>query len=195
VGGAGRGGWGGTLPDGPQWLERYLSLSLLPLLRLAAERGIGYEAHLQNSLLTLKHGWPDRFYVRDLEGVSVDRRKAAEAGWIGSLVDESSPVLYEEAVVWHRTKYYFIVNHLGSLIHAIAAYAGEDERRYWGVVSRLLRRERRQSSGKLGELIDELLDGNTLPAKANLKSCMAGRGETPGFAPIPNPIKETGIHD
>jgi len=182
-------GSGGTLPDWSEWLERYLSLSLLPLLRLAAEQGVGFEAHLQNSLLTLKNGWPDRFYVRDLEGVSVDRRKAAEAGWIGSLVDESSPVLYEEAVVWHRTKYYFIVNHLGSLIHAIAAYAREDERRYWGIVNRLLGRERQQSSGRLSELIDDLLGGDTLPAKANLKSCMAGRGETPLFVPIPNPIK------
>jgi len=182
-------GSGGTLPDWSEWLERYLSLSLLPLLRLAAEQGVGFEAHLQNSLLTLNNGWPDRFYVRDLEGVSVDRRKAAEAGWIGSLVEESSPVLYEEDVVWHRTKYYFIVNHLGSLIHAIAAYAGEDERRCWGGVNRLLRRERRQSSGRMSELIDDLLGGDTLPAKANLKSCMAGRGETPLFVPIPNPIK------
>ncbi|MFB9279333.1 IucA/IucC family protein [Cohnella cellulosilytica] len=190
-----RHGSGGTLPDWSEWLERYLELSLLPLLRLAAERGVGFEAHLQNSLLTLKQGWPDRFYVRDLEGVSVDRRKAAEAGWTGSLVDENSPVLYEAAEVWHRTKYYFVVNHLGSLIHAIAAYAGEDERVYWAVVSRLLRRERQRSSGRLGELIDDLLGGDTLPAKANLMSCMAGRGETPLFVPIPNPIKETRIHD
>ncbi|XID91653.1 IucA/IucC family protein [Paenibacillaceae bacterium WGS1546] len=185
-----RHGAGGRPLDWAEWLDRYLSLSLLPLLRIAAERGIGFEAHLQNSLISLKGGWPDRFYVRDLEGVSIDRGKAAEAGWIGELVADDSPVLYEEREVWLRTRYYFVVNHLGSLVHAIAAYSREDERRYWQVVNRSLRREWPGSSGRLRAYIEGLLHDECLPAKANLTSCMLDRGEKPSFVSIPNPIKE-----
>ncbi len=35
--------------------------------------GIGLEAHTQNSLVALDDGWPARFVVRDLEGVSLNR--------------------------------------------------------------------------------------------------------------------------
>lgn len=185
-----RHGAGGRSPDWSEWLERYLSISLLPLLRIAAGQGIGFEAHLQNSLVSLKEGWPDCFYVRDLEGVSIDRGKAVEAGWAGGLVAGDSPVLYEEPEVWLRTRYYFVVNHLGSLIHAIAAYSRQDERVYWRIVNRSLRREWPDSSGRLRAYIEDLLHGEFLPAKANLTSCMLGRGEKPLFVPVPNPIKE-----
>ena len=41
-----------------QWLSRYLTCSLLPLVRAAGEKGIHFEAHLQNTLVTLKQGMP-----------------------------------------------------------------------------------------------------------------------------------------
>ncbi|MGF9712047.1 IucA/IucC family protein [Paenibacillus naphthalenovorans] len=179
----------GRLPDLTYWLECYLHISMLPLLRILAGKGISFEAHLQNSLLTLKNGLPDCYYVRDLEGVSIDRHKAAEAGWIPTLIEDHSPVLYEEAKAWMRTKYYFFVNHLGSLIHTIAAYCREDEERYWGIVNHLLEQEKSGADERLLAYIDDLLYSDVLPAKANFTSCFLSKGEMPLFVNIPNPIK------
>lgn len=181
---------GGTLPDLVDWLTCYLQISMLPLLRMLAEKGISFEAHLQNSLVSLKDGMPDCCYVRDLEGVSIDRRKAAEAGWIHTLLAEQSPVLYEEPEAWMRTKYYFFVNHLGSLIHTIAAYKQEGEECYWRIVRSQLQQERSGADGRLLPYIDDLLHIESLPAKANFTSCFLSRGETPLFVDIPNPMKE-----
>ncbi len=166
-----------------------MHISMLPLLRILAGKGISFEAHLQNSLLTLKNGLPDCYYVRDLEGVSIDRHKAAEAGWIPTLIEDHSPVLYEEAKAWMRTKYYFFVNHLGSLIHTIAAYCREDEERYWGIVNHLLEQEKSGADERLLAYIDDLLYSDVLPAKANFTSCFLSKGEMPLFVNIPNPIK------
>ena len=49
------------------------TLSLRPLTRLLLRHGIALEAHTQNSLVALDDGWPARFVVRDLEGVSLNR--------------------------------------------------------------------------------------------------------------------------
>ncbi|MBP1966921.1 IucA/IucC family protein [Paenibacillus aceris] len=179
----------GTLPDMRDWLAAYLRISMVSLLRLFADRGISFEAHLQNSLVSLKNGMPDCFYVRDLEGVSIDRRKAVEAGWLNTLLAEDSPVLYEESEAWMRTKYYFFVNHLGSLIHTIAAYGGEGEEHYWRIVQSVLRQELSGADDRLLPYIDDLLYSESLPAKANFTSCFLARGERPLFVDIPNPMK------
>ena len=179
----------GRMPEMGDWLERYLHISMLPFLRMLAGKGISFEAHLQNSLLSIKDGFPDCYYVRDLEGVSIDRVKAAEAGWIGTLMADDSPVLYQEAEAWKRTKYYFFVNHLGSLIHTIAAHQQEGEERYWRIVRALLLQEKEGACERLLAYIDDLLHSEHLPAKANFTSCFLARGETPLFIQIPNPIK------
>ncbi len=49
-----------------EWFRRYLAISIRPLLWLYLERGIGLEAHQQNSVLTLDEaGYPDEFRYRD----------------------------------------------------------------------------------------------------------------------------------
>jgi siderophore synthetase component len=180
---------GESIPDMKHWLERYLRLSMLPLLRVWERFGISFEAHAQNSLLSLKDGWPSCFYTRDLEGMSVDRELARKTGWIGGPIGEDSPLLYAPTDAWHRTKYYFFVNHLGSLIHALALWQGRSEREGWTVVRSLLLEVREHTSERLFLYVDELLNGETLPAKANFTSCLADKGETPLYISIPNPIR------
>ncbi|UFJ39449.1 short-chain oxidoreductase [Brevibacillus humidisoli] len=180
----------GCLPDLSVWLQRYLLLSIVPLLRVWAHTGISFEAHSQNSLITVRDGLPDCFYVRDLEGVSIDRKLADEAGWIGTLLADDSPVLYADEEAWMRTKYYFFVNHLGALIHTIASYQRVDETKYWRMVKALLEGERARftANERMLACIDDLLYGRFLPAKANFTSCFRSRGEKPIFVSIPNPI-------
>ncbi|MGM1020266.1 MAG: IucA/IucC family protein [Bacillota bacterium] len=181
----------GERPDLLAWLERYLHISMVPMLRLLAVKGIAFEAHVQNSLLSLQAGWPECYYVRDLEGVSIVREQAEAAGWVDSLIAEDSPVLYGAEEPWIRTRYYFFVNHLGALIHALAVHDQHSEQEYWRVVRKVLEQLREQDASscpRLAAYIQDLLNEPTLPAKANFTSCFQSRGDTPSFIPIPNPI-------
>jgi siderophore synthetase component len=179
----------GRLPDLFVWLKAYLHMSMLPLLQLFAGKGISLEAHLQNSLVSIEQGMPSRCYVRDLEGVSIDREKAFESGWLQTLISDNSPVLYTEDAAWLRLKYYFFINHLGALIHTLARYSQTEEERFWRVVRSVLEEEKAGTASKrLNKYVTNLLEGASLPAKANFISRFQGRGETPLYVDIPNPM-------
>ncbi|MBD3919258.1 hypothetical protein H8B09_10880 [Paenibacillus sp. PR3] len=165
-----------------EWFEQYLQISLLPIVRAAQEHGIHFEAHLQNTLLTLKNGVPHTFIIRDLEGVSVNREIAVEAAGM-------SPLFYDKEQCWARTDYYFMVNHLGSLIHAIARDSGMDEMVYWRIVRHLLEQEYEATSN---EYIQHLLTADAFLAKKNMISCLGGHSETPAYTPIDNVMKKVG---
>jgi siderophore synthetase component len=165
------------------WFRRYLDISLRPIVRIAEEQGIHFEAHLQNALLTVKDGMPDTFIIRDLEGVSVEREKAGEQE------DTSGPLFYEREQARARTAYYFFVNHLGSLIHAIARDMSSDETYLWGIVREALAEEY-ESGGN--EFAGELLAADAFYAKKNMTSCLAGNSETPDYVPVINRMKSIG---
>ncbi|MGG6310758.1 IucA/IucC family protein [Paenibacillus macerans] len=179
----------GTLPI-ESWFERYLELSLLPIVRLAWEKGIHFEAHLQNTLLTLRDGMPASFFVRDLEGVSVEIGKAEAIGaGVKAEAEEPppfSPLFYPKEQAWARTAYYFFVNHLGSLIHSIARDANAPEERFWGMASEMLVREYGRSANAF---VKHLLSADAFPAKRNMVSCLGGNGETPSYAQVANLLK------
>ncbi|ANY68362.1 hypothetical protein BBD42_19195 [Paenibacillus sp. BIHB 4019] len=178
------------LPDWTNWLRQYLHLSMKPLLHLYAETGISLEAHVQNAMLRLHQGMPGTFYVRDLEGISINMEIAEQRGWINTLLREDSPVLYSEEQARHRLKYYFFVNHLSHLIARISYYSGQEEQVYWAIASDMLQEIKQTSShALLHNLIQDLLTSATLPAKANLLSRFHQRGETPLYVEIPNPMR------
>ncbi len=166
-----------------EWLRRYLEISLLPLLAVFSAHGLSLEAHVQNSLLHLEDGWPARFYVRDMEGTSVSRQRLAATGTSG-ILPADSPVLNDEAETWRRLKYYFVTNHLGHLVYVLARHAEVDEPRLWQVVRELLREALPDCYAA------DLLTSPVLPAKANLISRFAGRGERPLYVDVPNPLHE-----
>lgn len=165
------------------WFRRYLQISLLPIVRIAGQEGIHFEAHLQNSLLTIKDGLPHTFIIRDLEGVSVDSRKA------GADEDKTGPLFYAKEEAWARTAYYFFVNHLGSLIHAIAYGMRAPEERYWKLVREALMKENARQEN---EFVHYLLNADVFDAKKNLMSCLAGNSEKPSYIPVANVMKHIG---
>lgn len=179
----------GSMSDPKEWLAAYLRISMLPLLKLFADTGVSLEAHVQNSLVAIENGMPSRFYVRDLEGISVDRGRAEHAGWVQTLVSADSPVLYSGEEAWFRLKYYFFVNHLGALVHTLAWHHRMGEEQLWTVVRRLLEDHRNETNcSRLHDCIGDLLANEKLPAKANLISRFQERGESPLYVDIPNPI-------
>ncbi|MGE8080820.1 IucA/IucC family protein [Peribacillus loiseleuriae] len=169
--------------DIDKWFIRYLEISLLPIIRLQAEKGIHFEAHLQNSLLTLKSGMPHAFIIRDLEGVSVDIEKVEDD------IDTTGPLFYYKEAAWARTSYYFIVNHLGSLIHALAKDVNVEEQHFWAIVRHVLTQEYEINEN---EYIRYLLTAKTFAAKKNMMSCLNGESETPSYVSVNNVITKLG---
>ncbi|MDH4413787.1 MAG: IucA/IucC family protein [Rhizobium sp.] len=51
----------GLLP----WLHRMLEVTILPVWHLMVHHGVALEAHGQNMILVLRHGWPERLILRD----------------------------------------------------------------------------------------------------------------------------------
>jgi siderophore synthetase component len=173
-----------------QWLRRYLEISLLPLLRLFTHYGISLEAHVQNSMVALRAGWPVRFYVRDLEGASISREQAAAHRWYDGQLKESSLALYREQEAWDRLKYYFFINHLGHLIFTLACYGGGEEQALWQVVRAVLQENAALfSPANRKTYLEELLEQPQWPAKANFISRFQERGENPLYVPISNPLR------
>ena len=180
----------GSRATGQAWFERYLTLSLRPLTRLLLRHGIGLEAHTQNSLLALDDGWPVRFLVRDLEGVSLNRMHPAVRERFGPVVSACSPVLYEEGEVWRRFAYFGLVNHFGQLIATLAEHLGPSEAELWALAGALMAEEAvRSGSDPAAVPLRTLLDGAELPAKANLVSVLEGHGEHPTWIAIPSPLR------
>jgi siderophore synthetase component len=176
--------------DGRAWLERYLRVSLQPLIRLLVRHGVGLEAHTQNSLVALDDGWPVRFVVRDLEGVSLNRHHRRAGDRFGGAIAADSPALYDETVVWQRFAYYVLVNHLGQLIATLAEHLGPAEGELWSVAGGLLADEAvRHGSDPAAAPLRHLLDGAELPAKANLTSVLCRHSEHPTWVGIPSPLR------
>jgi siderophore synthetase component len=170
------------------WTRRYVDIVIMPLLRLFLNHGVSLEAHVQNTLLLIRDGWPERVYVRDLEGVGIGRSRAAEQRWFEGCLAETSPAVMNDDEAWKRLKYYVFVNHLGHMLHSLAWCVDRSEMELWRIVADMLAAspERRRYPAEF----DDLLNGDTLPAKANLTSCFLGRGEKPLYVAVPNLIRE-----
>lgn len=166
------------------WIAAYARVAILPPLRLFAATGIGLEAHAQNSLLALADGLPARLVVRDLEGVSIDAATFARAA-PGHALDPT--VRYTGEAAWARLVYYLVVNQVAHVVATVARAAGIDEAPLWTGLGRTLATA--DESPEVRALIDRLLGAETLPAKANLASCLAGRGERPDYVDLRNPLR------
>ncbi len=160
------------------WWERYLGVTLLPLLRLFLEYGVSLEAHLQNTLIAFRHGWPVRGYARDMEGASISRTRFP---FLDRLPDDS-PALYDDGQAWHRFQYYVLVNHIGHVIACLARTGLTTEATLWRDTAMMLDIATRDP------LVRHLLVQPTLPAKANMLSSFYQHGESPLWVEIPNPM-------
>lgn len=160
------------------WFLAYLRISLGPVLAVFTDHGISFEAHVQNTLLHVEDGWPRWFFVRDMEGTSASRDRARPG-----IVPPDSPVLYDDAEAWLRLRYHLVTNHLGHLVAVLGRCTPASERQLWSVARDFLR----QCPGRYAA---ELLATPVLPAKANLLSRFAERGEHPLYVDVPNPIRE-----
>ncbi|MDA2815101.1 hypothetical protein O4J56_30950 [Nocardiopsis sp. RSe5-2] len=161
------------------WLRRYLAVSLVPLLEVFERDGVAFEAHAQNALLATDGGRPAAFRVRDMEGTAVSRDRLRP----GTGPAPDSPLLYGDDEAWLRLRYYAVTNQLGHVVAVLGRHTGADEAALWSTVRAVL-------AGRPGTRAADLLSRPSLPAKANLVSRFAGRGEDPLYVDVPNPLFE-----
>nr|WP_269667662.1 IucA/IucC family protein [Staphylococcus arlettae] len=174
------------------WLKDYLNLTLKPMLQLFVNTGVSLEGHVQNSLIELKDGRPIAYYVRDLEGVCLSRKKAEAAQLVPQVVANNSPVVYSDEAAWQRFKYYIIVNHLGHLVATVGKHNGE-ELTLWSYVRDILQSwsQEEATSAAWSAYVMDLYNSPVFAAKANLISKIHDCGENPIYTDIPNPIAMT----
>ena len=128
--------------------------------------------------------------MRDLEGASLNREHPRAADGFGGVVAAGSPALYDETEVWRRFGYYVLVNHLGHLIATLAEHTSPSEAELWSAAAGVLADEAvRHGADPAAAPLRHLLDGPTLPAKANLVSVLEGHGEQPTWVNVPNPLR------
>ncbi|MCY9223376.1 IucA/IucC family siderophore biosynthesis protein, partial [Bacillus licheniformis] len=98
------------------WFDKYLSISLEPVLWLFETYGLAIEAHQQNAVIRLKNGYPETFYYRDNQGYYYSESKAGILSKLIEGLSERSETICSDSVAVERLRYYFFFNHLFGLV-------------------------------------------------------------------------------
>ncbi|WP_347550074.1 IucA/IucC family protein [Pseudalkalibacillus hwajinpoensis] len=177
-----------------EWFDRYLSLSLDPMLWLHQRYGIALEAHQQNAVIKMKDGYPSKFYYRDNQGYYFSESKAAELTRLLPDLNQKSDTICSDEVAIERFRYYFFLNHLFGLINAFGVNGLIDEQR---LINQLRERLLAYASKHHSSLVLSLLEEPVLPCKANLLTRFYDMDELVGsmatqsvYTMVNNPIAE-----
>jgi siderophore synthetase component len=179
-----------------EWFARYADAVVVSLLRLYLDLGLCFEPHQQNTLLELDGGWPERCVVRDSQGYF--HREAAHADLCAVIpgLGEASESIFPEALADERLVYYPFINNALGVIDALAAGGCIDEAVLLSYLRAVLERERARGGRYPHTLLDRLLDDDTWPCKANLRTRLNDMDELVGdiaeqsvYVRLPNPLR------
>ncbi|ELY79246.1 IucA/IucC family protein [Natrinema pallidum] len=160
-----------------EWFRRYLAISIRPLLWLYLERGIGLEAHQQNSVLTLDDaGYPDTFRYRDNQGYYFPESTSDRLDDICPGVGERAGSICPDAVADERIRYYVVLNNGLGVINAFGTAGLVPEGRLLDVLREELE-SLREFDRPGTSILDPLLESETVPCKANLLTRFRGLDE------------------
>ncbi|HCD3682827.1 TPA: D-ornithine--citrate ligase SfaD, partial [Staphylococcus aureus] len=124
------------------WIETYSKALLGLVIPLVTKYGIALEAHLQNAIATFrKDGLLDTMYIRDFEGLRIDKVQLNELGYNTSHFHEKSRILTDSKTsVFNKAFYSTVQNHLGELILTISKASNDSnlERHMWYIVRDVL---------------------------------------------------------
>jgi siderophore synthetase component len=147
------------------WFQRYLSLTLDPMIWLFNTYGIALEAHQQNSVIQLENGYPKTFYYRDNQGYYYSKSKSQRLMELLPGLNTLSDTVCEDDVAEERLRYYFFFNHLFGLINGFGVSGLVEEK----ALLNLLRVRLKQHEEKVpSNLLKSLLYQPVLNCKANL---------------------------
>jgi siderophore synthetase component len=152
------------------FLIDYANLLVPIALRLAAQHGIGFEAHLQNCVPTFLDGRPHRLALRDFAGLRICVQPGVEL-WPGSVIATT-----DRDVMLAKVAYTVFQAHLGELVLSL----GIHEETAWRAIR---------------SIVDETLAGHpdhafytapTLPHKALTRMRLSGHGDV--YVNVRNPL-------
>ncbi|TMU84433.1 IucA/IucC family siderophore biosynthesis protein [Bacillus sp. BHET2] len=183
------------------WFNRYLSLTLDPMIWLFHTYGIALEAHQQNSVIQLRNGYPETFYYRDNQGYYYSESKVETLKKLLPDLNQESDTICSDEVAEERLRYYFFFNHLFGLINGFGASGLIEEERLINLVKERLEYHE-QEWGEDSNLLSSLLYQPVLPCKGNLLTRFYDMDELVGpmeaqsvYTMVKNPLaKEVEIH-
>ncbi|MFB2877361.1 IucA/IucC family protein [Floridanema aerugineum] len=149
------------------WFQRYLKLSLEPIVWLYFTYGIAVEAHQQNSVLQLKDGYPDKFFYRDNQGYYYRESFRQKLETILPGISEKSQTFCEDAVIDERLGYYLVMNNLLGLVNAFGIAELIDENLLILEVRKTLEKHLSLEQG-CSKFLENLLTQSQLRCKGNL---------------------------
>lgn len=176
-----------------EWFDAFLTTILEPLLITQADYGLLFSAHLQNTLIGLRRGWPSTVYFRDCQGTGFSPLGRALVGDIDPALAAEIDDAFDTDEGNRLFCYYLVINTVFSVIAALTSEANETDlllrlRRF---LQSLLRRPPRDPS-----CIAYLLDAPTLWSKGNFLIALHGVNETTAagsplasYVPMPNPLR------
>ncbi|MEV4437063.1 IucA/IucC family protein [Streptomyces sp. NPDC049555] len=180
-----------------RWLEYYLDVLAVPLIRLQARYGIALEPHHQNTLVALgEDGLPTAGWYRDSQGYYLARSRAAEIERLLPGATDDVELVFDDAFVDERVGYYLYISNLLGLIGSLGAQQLAAEEDLLRVLRARLERLRATEPGAKG-LLGLLLDAPVLRCKGNYLTCVDGLDELVGdvhtqsvYIDLPNPLAE-----
>ncbi|MEV5239482.1 IucA/IucC family protein [Streptomyces cinnamoneus] len=180
-----------------RWLERYLDVLAVPLIRLQARYGIALEPHHQNTLVALgEDGLPSAGWYRDSQGYYLAESRADDIERLLPGATDDVELVFADAFVDERVGYYLYISNLLGLVGALGAQGLADEQDLLRVLRTRLERLRAAEPGAKG-LLELLLDAPVLRCKGNYLTCVDGLDELVGdvhtqsvYIDLPNPLAE-----
>ena len=160
------------------WFDRYLEVAIRPVVWLYLERGVGVEAHQQNSVLTLDDdGYPSEFRYRDNQGFYFPESKYPEVDDYLPGIGERADTVCADAIADERLRYYVVLNNAFDVVNAFGSAGLVDERRLLALLRDELERARDRYDRPSSNFLDPLLESPTVPCKANLLTRFRGLDE------------------
>ena len=148
------------------WFNKFLEISLLPLMYVYHRYGMAFESHQQNVLVELENAQPKHVWLRDNQGFYYIEEYATEILQEFPELQEKAHAVGSKAFVDERFSYYFFGNTLFGIINAIGATGHVTEQRLLDLLQEKLIELFEQYPES--SLLDGLLNHSTLPYKGNL---------------------------
>jgi siderophore synthetase component len=128
---------GGDLPKGAlSWFNAFLDVSLEGLLTLLSGYGIGFEAHMQNTITVVSRATatPTRLLLRDFGGIRINMGRLRKRGYSTEFFPMSVTIKESMKEVTNKLYYAFFQSVLGELVSELSSEYRIGEMTFWKVV-------------------------------------------------------------
>jgi len=153
------------------WLSAYLEVILPGILDAFFDEGIIFEPHLQNTLIGLGEGIPQKVWIRDLEGTKLDPILWPRYQLEGLSERARESIYYTRDKGWNRIAYCLLINNLSEALFHLADGDRHLEQLGWDLLANKLSVWSHQPE------IAAMLAGHAIPSKNNLRTRLLQRAD------------------